>query len=164
MKQPMKLSAQGAELIKHFESCYLTAYQDEVGVWTIGWGHTGLTHNDGTVHRGRTITRDQAEELFRHDMAVFEETVNRLVAEKVALSQGQFDAMVSFAFNLGEGNLSKSTLLRKLNAGEYFGALEEFPKWCHAAGKTERGLVRRRLSEQRLFCSFPFPILTELPK
>jgi len=137
----------GIDLIKHFESLFLKAYQDAVGVWTIGWGHTGLKHNDGTVCKGRTITEDEATELLRHDLRSFAERVTKLV--KVPLNDDQFSALVSFDFNTG--SLHKSTLLKLLNKGDYAGAAAEFPKWNKAGGQVLRGLTRRRKSEQNLF-------------
>lgn len=149
MSEHRKINQRGEELIKHFESLFLKAYKDPVGIWTIGWGHTGLTHKDGTVHSGRTITEDEAQELFEHDMTYFEKGVLKLVT--VDLTDDQFAALVSFHFNTG--SLGKSTLLKKLNAGDYAGAAAEFPKWNKAGGKVLRGLTRRRASEQNLFVS-----------
>jgi lysozyme len=137
----------GIDLIKHFESLFLNAYQDPVGVWTIGWGHTGLKHKDGTVHKGRKITEAEATELLRHDLTGFAARVTKLV--KVELNDDQFSALVSFDFNTG--SLHKSTLLKKLNAGDYAGAADEFPRWNKAGGQVLRGLTRRRKSEQNLF-------------
>jgi GH24 family phage-related lysozyme (muramidase) len=141
------IKQRGLELVKHFESLFLTAYKDVVGVWTIGWGHTGIAHNDGTVFRGREITEGVAEELLAHDMTSFAERVSSLV--KVDVTDDQFDALVSFDFNTGA--LHKSTLLKKLNKGDYQGAADEFLKWNKAGGKVLRGLTRRRKSERNLF-------------
>ncbi len=154
------ISQRGRDLIQHFESSgpikigtpnekFLTAYQDSVGVWTIGYGHTGLVHKDGTVKKGRKITLAVAEALFAYDMDVFEGAVLRNV--KVPLNDDQFAALVSFAFNVGEGNLKGSTLLRLLNAGDYAGAAEQFLRWDKAGGQTLAGLTRRRKSERLLF-------------
>lgn len=147
----MKISDAGLSLVRHFEGLYLTAYQDEVGVWTIGWGHTGLTHEDGSVFAGRNITETEAVELLKHDMGAFEQRVDRLVS--VPLNQCQFDALVSFDFNTG--GLENSTLRRLLNAGDYWGAACQFDRWNRAGGQVLRGLVRRRASERDLFCGFP---------
>ncbi len=155
------INEHGIELIKHFESLRLKAYQDSVGVWTIGWGHTGLTHNDGTVYEGREITEDEAVELLKRDLKTFEEAVEKCV--DVDIDDNQFSALVSFAFNLGETNLNRSTLLKKLNGEQYFNASKEFKKWSRAGGKRLGGLVRRRISERNLFCSFPNPIVKTLP-
>lgn len=132
-------------LIKHFEGCRLTAYADSVGVWTIGYGHTkGVT-------RGQTITEAEADDLLRQDVAVAESGVRRNV--KVPLTQGQFDALVSFVFNLGSEQLAESTLLRKLNASRYEEASAEFSRWVHAGGVELPGLVKRRAAERALFDS-----------
>jgi len=155
------INESGIELIKHFESLRLKAYQDSVGIWTIGWGHTGLTHRDGTVYEGREITEDEAVALLKRDLKTFEEGVENCV--DVEINDNQFSALVSFAFNLGETNLRKSTLLKKLNGEQYFNAGKEFKKWSKAGGKRLEGLVRRRISERNLFCSFPNPVVKRLP-
>lgn len=147
IKDARNINDRGLELVKHFEGLYLKAYQDSVGVWTIGWGHTGLQHKDGTVYPGRTITEAKATELLRYDMEQFESRVSSFV--KVSLTDDQYSALVSFDFNTG--GLHKSTLLSKLNAGDYLGAAREFLRWDKAGGKVLRGLTRRRQSEKNLF-------------
>jgi lysozyme len=142
-----QINERGLELVKHFESLFLDAYQDSVGVWTIGWGHTGLQHKDGTVYEGRMITKEEAESLLQYDMRQFEERVSTFVV--VPLDDDQFSALVSFDFNTG--GLAKSTLLRVLNEGNYFGAADQFLRWNKAGGKVLRGLTRRRQSERNLF-------------
>lgn len=139
----MKTSANGRKLIQQFEGCREKAYQDCVGVWTIGYGHTG------NVKVGQVISKEEADRLLSQDLVKFESGVEKNV--KVALTQNQFDALVSFCYNLGVGSLQKSTLLKKLNAGDYKGAAEEFLKWNKAGGKVITGLVRRREAEKRLF-------------
>jgi lysozyme len=144
----LSLSATGLELIKHFEGLYLTAYLCPANVWTIGYGHTGRRHNDGTVFKGLKISRIKASELLAEDMAKkYVPDVRRLIT--VPLTQAQFDALVSFHFNTGA--LGRSTLRRKLNAGDYAGAAAEFDKWTRGGGKVLKGLVRRRRSERHLF-------------
>jgi lysozyme len=133
--------------VKEFEGCQLTAYRDEVGVWTIGWGHTGLQHNDGTVYRGRTITQQQADQLLRYDMHQFEARVSTLV--KVPLTDDQFSALVSFDFNTG--SLGTSTLLKLLNRRQYEQAGDQLLRWVYAGGRVYKGLVRRRRSERNLY-------------
>lgn len=141
----MKISQSGIDLIKRFEGCRLHAYLDAVGVPTIGFGSTeGVT-------MGNTITQDEAETLLLEDLVRFEEGVTRLV--KVDIDQNAFDALVSFAFNLGIGALQGSMLLRLLNAGDETGAAKEFLKWKHAGGKELPGLVARRKAESELFLS-----------
>lgn len=141
------ISEDGLRLVKEFEGFFPKAYRDPVGIWTIGWGHTGLQHKDGTVFAGRTITRAQGEELLRYDMAQFEARVAVFV--KVPISDDEHAALVSFDFNTG--GLAKSTLLRKLNAGDRAGAANEFLRWNKAGGRVLRGLTRRRQSERNLF-------------
>lgn len=135
------------DLIKHFEGLSLTAYQDEAGIWTIGWGHTGLMHDDGTVYPGRKITFEKAVQLLRYDMDQTEAQVEALV--KVPLNDDQFGALVSFHFNTG--GLPQSTMLKKLNNGNYASAADEFIRWNKVGGKVVSGLTRRRLSEKNLY-------------
>lgn len=146
----MQTSDKGIALIKQFEGCKLTAYQDSVGVWTIGYGWT--QHVDGKpIRAGMTIKQETAERLLKTGLVSYESDVSRLV--KVVLTQGQFDALVSFTYNLGARSLSTSTLLRKLNAGDYAGAADEFLHWNKAGGKVLNGLTRRREAERALFLS-----------
>jgi lysozyme len=144
----MKTSDAGIALIKEFEGCELICYADAVGVPTIGYGHTlGLMRSDIGV---KTITRDEAERLLGEaDLPRYESGVSAVV--KVPLEQHQFDALVSFAYNLSVGSLARSTLLRKLNQSDYGGAAAEFPKWVHAGSQVLPGLVRRRAAEQAMF-------------
>lgn len=142
----MNISKKGLNLIKSFEGLELKAYKDSVGVVTIGYGSTG-PH----VSMGQTITESQAEALLKSDVGRFEKGVEDLVT--VPLNQNQFDALVSFSFNLGLGNLKSSTLLRKLNSLDYAGAANEFPRWNRAGNKVLAGLTRRRLAEKELFLS-----------
>lgn len=142
----MKISQRGIDLIKEAEGLRLDAYQDSVRVWTIGYGHTG------DVRVGQRITKAEAEQILRDDLDVFEHGVLK-ATEPRKLTQGQFDALVSFAFNLGLGNLKSSTLLKKLNAGDAAGASFEFQRWVYAGGKKLPGLVKRREAERALFVS-----------
>ena len=144
MPNALSFSDDGLELTKKSEGLRLTAYQDSVGVWTIGYGHTGPE-----VHRGQTITEEQAIELLRKDVATAVAAVNRLVT--VSLKQHQFDALVDFVFNLGSSRLSKSRLLRKLNAGDVAGAAEQFLVWVRAGDQVLPGLVTRRKAERAMF-------------
>lgn len=141
----MKTDKKGIELIKEFEGCKLKAYQDSVGVWTIGYGHTK------GVKKGDVITQDQANQFLIEDLADAENAVNRLV--KVEINQDMFDALSSFTFNLGAGSLQSSTLLKLLNQGKYSEASEQFTRWVFAGGQKLDGLVRRRKAEQKLFRS-----------
>lgn len=139
----MKTSQAGVQLIKGFEGVRLNAYDDGVGVMTIGVGHIR------GVQGGDIITEDQADDYLREDLSTAEDAVNRLV--KVPLNQAQFDALVSFTFNLGAGALASSTLLKKLNAGDMDGAADEFLRWNRAGGRIMAGLTKRRISERMLF-------------
>lgn len=139
----MKVSNNGINLVKRFEGLELKAYRDSVGILTIGYGHTHA------VKAGDIITGEQADAFLREDLQVAELTVNTNV--KVKLTQGQFDALVSFVFNLGSGNFVKSTLIKKLNVGDYAGAADEFGKWVNAGGKKLPGLVKRRAAEREVF-------------
>lgn len=139
----MKTGPQGLHLIKQFEGLRLESYQDSVGIWTIGYGHTK------GVKEGDVITPNSAEDFLRDDLVEAEQAVLDLV--EVPLTQEQFDALVSFTFNLGYGNLGHSTLLKMLNASDYEGASEQLLRWDKAGGKTLVGLTKRRQAEQRLF-------------
>lgn len=148
----MRCSLAGRALIKSFEQCRLTAYRDSGGVWTVGWGHTGPG-----VRAGLQWSQAQADAAFEADVAKVEHGVNALVL--VPVTQGQFDALCSFGFNVGldvdadtkaEG-LGDSTLLRRVNAGDVAGAADEFLKWDHDGGKVVAGLTRRRSAERALF-------------
>lgn len=144
----MRISDKGISLIKQFEGLRLTAYQDSVGVWTIGYGWTQPV--DGKpIRAGMTIKEETAERLLRTGLVGYESDVSKMV--KVKLTQGQFDALVSFAYNLGARALSTSTLLQKLNAGDYAGAADELPRWNKAGGKVLPGLTLRREAERALF-------------
>ncbi|MGR2663680.1 lysozyme [Chromobacterium haemolyticum] len=140
----MKTSDAGITLVKSSEGLKLVAYKCPAGIWTNGYGHTGPDVTPGMV-----ITQAQADALLARDLERFEAGVARLV--KVPLNQNQFDALVSFSYNLGLGALQGSTLLRLLNAGDYAGAAAQFPRWNKAGGKELPGLTRRRTAEQSLF-------------
>lgn len=156
---PRTLNRATLALIKHFEGLYLQAYLCPAGVWTIGYGHTGIRHNDGTVRRGRVITAAEAEQLLSHDMQYFCDGVEELLLKRVReeIHENQFGALVSFAFNCGLGNLRRSTLLQRVNSRRYAECRIEFLKWTRAAGRIKRGLVRRRQSEANLFELKPGP-------
>ena len=153
----MKTGERGLALIKEFEGCKLSAYQCPAGIWTIGYGST--RYGDGTpVGKGRTLPSELAAlELLKVTLVQFEKDVNSLV--KVPITQNQFDALISFAYNLGSDidkddiaeGLGDSTLLKKLNDRDYFGAAAEFHKWNKAGGKSLAGLTRRRNAEAELF-------------
>ena len=139
-------SNEGLSMTEQFEGLRLTAYQDQTGTWTIGYGHTGPD-----VHSGLTITQEHAQALLAQDVSSSSACVNNAVT--VPLSQNQFDALVDFVFNLGCAAFTGSTLLRELNAGNFTGAAAQFPLWDHAGGVVVAGLLRRRQAEQALFTS-----------
>lgn len=150
-----EINQDGLDLVKHFEGLYLEAYKDPVGIWTIGYGHTGLTHKDGTVKAGRKVTPEEATELLADDLAKFGARVSKYVT--VELNDDEFAALVSWDFNTGgltkieDGKRIDSTLLKKLNAGDRAGAADELLRWDKAGGKTLAGLTRRRKAERALF-------------
>jgi lysozyme len=133
-----------AELIAGFEGCRLEAYRDGGGVWTIGYGQTGPS-----IKPGLKWTQQQALDALEHTTAAVTDVVRSLV--HVPLTANQLGAVVSLTYNIGTHALSGSTLLRKLNAGDYQGAADEFPKWNHDNGKVEAGLTNRRMAERALF-------------
>ena len=139
----MKTGSKGIDLIKHFEGCELEAYKCPAGVWTIGYGHIK------GVKEGMTITEVQAEEMLKSELNEYEGYINNLVTAE--LNQNQFDAMVSWVYNLGGGNLGASTLLKVLNAGDYDGVPAQIMRWNKAGGKVLEGLTRRRQAEADMF-------------
>ncbi|MBB4076277.1 lysozyme [Bartonella fuyuanensis] len=143
-----KISKEGIALIKQWEGLRLHAYKDSIGVWTIGYGHTS-TAGKPFVHKGMTITEKQAEDLLRQDLRQFENTVEKNV--KVSLTNAQFAALVSFCYNVGTAAFCQSTLLKKLNNGEYEAVPAELQKWTKAGGKRLHGLVHRRAAESGLW-------------
>ena len=152
----MKASKSAYVLIHTFEGCRLHAYKCPSGVWTIGWGHTV------GVYEGMTITREQANELLKKDVAIFEDHLNYALGlddagrmpNGLPISQHQFDALLSFTFNIGTGNLARSTLLRKVKANPKDPSIRgEFSRWVYGGGKRLPGLVRRRKMEADLYFS-----------
>ena len=141
----MNTSPKGIALIKEFEGLRLKAYQCPGGVWTIGYGHTA------GVKPGMVITEAQAEEYLKANLIAFERYLNGL---GLALNQNQFDALVSFIYNVGTGNFSNSTLLRKVRANPQDNSImDEFLRWVYSKGRVLPGLQRRRLAEMKLYFS-----------
>ena len=139
----MNISQEGLSLIKKFEGCKLEAYKCAANVWTIGYGSTK------GVKEGMEISQERAEMLLLEDVEMFENSVNKLV--EVSLEQNQFDALVSWTFNLGSTNLKNSTLLKVLNDKDYEGVPAQIKRWNKAGGKVLQGLIRRREAEALLF-------------
>ena len=144
----MHVSPSGVDLICNFEGLRLKAYDDGVGVWTIGFGTTKYP-NGIRVKKGDTCTLDQAKAYMQNDLKSFEQTVNNTV--KVPLNQNQFDALVSLAYNIGSTAFKNSTLVKRLNEGNYNTAANQFNVWVNAGGKRMQGLVNRRAAERTLF-------------
>ena len=135
----MRTSGQGVALIKKFEGCELEAYQFSANVWTIGYGHTR------GVKEGDEISADKAEYILLEDLIEFETYVDQLVT--VSLNQDQFDALVSWTFNLGPTNLKESTMLLRLNDGQYSEVPAEMARWNRSGGEVLEGLKRRSKAE-----------------
>lgn len=151
MKQ-FNLSEQGLALIKRFEGCKLTAYQDSVGVWTIGYGHTK------TAKQGQTITQAQADQLLAEDVRYFENGLNRFLSDNhILVTQCQFDALVSLTFNIGLANFKRSTLMKLLytmsqnDQRSIYAVADQFLRWKYAGKKELAGLVKRRNAERLHF-------------
>ena len=144
----MVVSLFGIDLICGFEGLRLKAYDDGVGVWTIGFGTT-VYPNGIRVKKGDTCTEAQAKAYMVYDLKKFESAVNNAVT--VPLNQNQFDALVSLTYNIGPSAFSKSTLVKKLNAGDIRGASDQFDVWVNAGGKRMQGLVNRRAKEKEVF-------------
>lgn len=134
------------DLIKHFEGCRLKAYQDQKGVWTIGWGSTGVG-----IGPGVEWTQEEADQRLQKDVEAFEEGVKKLV--KVQLNQNQLAALTSFAYNCGLHNLATSHLLRALNSGQNQVAADQFLLWDRAGAYVSAGLKKRREEERKVFLS-----------
>ena len=139
----MKISDEGIQLIKKFEGCKLEAYQDAVGIWTIAYGRIK------EVKEGDTCSQEQAEEWLHEELHEYQSYIEDMV--EVSLLQNQFDALVSWVYNLGPSNLKSSTLLKVLNSGEYKNVPEQIKRWNKAGGKVLEGFTRRRNAEALFF-------------
>ncbi len=147
-----KLSQKGIELIKSFEGLSLKPYVCAGGINTIGYGNTYYTNGKKVSLQDKPITIQQAEELLKHSLSTYEKAVDSFCRDDI--SQGQFDALVSFAYNLGTGALQKSTLIKKVNANPKDVTIaDEFAKWNKANGRVLVGLTRRRQAEAKLYFS-----------
>jgi lysozyme len=145
----MKVNKLGIEMMHHFEGCKLEAYQCSAKVWTIGWGNT-FYENGTPVKQGDLITQDRANKLFEFVVNKFSVGVEKLLTKTI--SENQFSALVCFAYNVGTGNLGKSTLLKKVNANPNDATISnEFLRWNKAGGKELLGLTRRRTAESKLY-------------
>jgi lysozyme len=145
----MRLSDKGLDIIKEHEGLRLEAYQDQAGVWTIGYGHA---NNGNGVSPSMVVTKQEAENLLRQDAMTAENAVNQQIA--ATLNQSQFDALVSWTFNLGSGNLWNSGLKREVNSDPSNAVIAtEFKKWVYAGNRVSNGLVKRRKQESDLYFS-----------
>ncbi len=144
----MKMTDQGYRLIMEFEGFRASAYRDAAGVWTVGYGHTGRAGKPD-VTAGLAITRGQAREILRRDVALFADAVAKRV--KVPLTDNQFSALVSFAFNVGPGNFANSSVLAAVNRSDFEAVPRRLALWVKAGGRTLPGLVRRRAAEAQMF-------------
>ena len=146
----MRLGSKGLELIKSFEGFYSKPYLDPIGIPTIGYGATYYPNKKKVTMKDKPLTEKEASDLLKEMMTNYENDVKRLV--KRELNQNQFDALVSFTYNLGSTNLGKSTLLKKVNANPCDKTIkDEFLKWNKAGGKVLNGLTRRRNAEAELY-------------
>lgn len=145
----MPTGIRGVKLIEKWEGLYLKAYQDSVGIWTIGWGTITAPHLGIKVYPGLVIDREQAEKWLQIELREKEAGVEKLV--KVPLTQYQYDTLVSFTYNVGTGALQKSTLLKLLNRGNYDAVPGQLMRWTKAGGRELKGLVNRRRDEARLW-------------
>jgi len=143
-----KIGKEGLSHIKQWEGLRIRAYQDVGGIWTIGYGHTAAA-GDPKPHSGMVISAIEAEAILARDLRRFEAAVERHV--KVALNDNQFAALVSFCYNIGEEAFRRSTLVRKLNQGDYDCVPAELAKWVHTKGRRVQGLVNRRAAEAGLW-------------
>lgn len=147
-----KLSQKGLELIKSFEGLSLKPYVCAGGINTIGYGSTYYTNGKKVTLQDKPITKEQAEELIKHSLSTYEKAVDSFCRDDI--SQSQFDALVSFAYNLGTGALQKSTLIKKVNANPQDPTIKaEFLKWNKAGGRALAGLTKRRQAEANLYFS-----------
>ncbi|MCH7313157.1 lysozyme [Acinetobacter sp. ANC 3882] len=144
----MSISSIGINLITNFEDLKLKAYDDGANVWTIGFGTT-VYPNGVRVNKGDSCTKEQAISFFQYDLRRFQKAVHEVVT--VPLSQKQFDALVSLAYNIGTNAFKSSTLVKYLNSLDYRNAADQFLVWNKSNGKVLKGLVRRREAERHLF-------------
>lgn len=142
------MNDRGLKLLKHYESCRLTAYQDGGGVWTIGWGHTK------GVKKGDVCSQEQADKWLVEEVGYFEYNLSKVI--RISLNEDEFAAVTCLTYNIGINAFLKSTLLKKLNVGDRVGAAGEFIKWDKDNGKVVMGLLYRRMDERDLFLSVPF--------
>ena len=157
----MKISKQGIELIKYFESYEMKAYKCPAEVWTIGWGFTRV--NGVKIKKGDIMTLKVADLELIKQLKIYENVVKKvIIIEKI--NQNQYDSLVSLCYNIGGSSFRKSDIVQLVNSRNFIGACRIFNLWSKAAGKRSKGLLRRRISERNLFCSWPDPIMKIVPQ
>ncbi len=157
----MKISKQGIELLKHFESYEMKAYQCPAGVWTIGWGFTQI--NGIRVKNSDTMTLEEADKELIKQLRTYENVVKKAIMIK-KINQNQYDALVSLCYNIGGSSFRMSDIVKLVNSRNFIGACRIFNLWSSAAKKRSKGLLRRRMSERNLFCSWSDPIVKVVPE
>lgn len=146
----MQLSSNGFALIQSFEGLVLHPYRDVAGIPTIGYGTTHYEDGTPVTMADAVITKERADQLMLNDLRSFEASIQHMVMR--IITQNQYDALVSFVYNIGVNNFRTSTLLKLVNSGNPIGAASEFSKWDIADGKHNIGLLQRRMKEEQLFC------------
>jgi lysozyme len=144
----VKINTAGLDLIKRWEGLRLTAYQDSVGIWTIGYGHTAEA-GPPAPKAGMKITEKEADDILKRDLGQYERAVTKAIS--VAPTSNQFAAMISLCFNIGPTNFAKSSVVRRMNEGNAKAAADAFLLWNKAGGKVLKGLTARREDEKKLF-------------
>lgn len=157
----MKISKQGIDLLKHFESYEMKAYQCPAKVWTIGWGFTRI--NGIKVKKGDIMPLEMANIELEKQLRTYENVVRKAIMIK-KINQNQYDALVSLCYNIGGSSFRRSDIVKLINSKNFIGACRIFNLWSSAAKKRSKGLLRRRMSERNLFCSWPDPIVKVVPK
>jgi len=157
----MKISKQGIDLLKHFESYEMKAYTCPAGVWTIGWGFTSV--NGLKVKNGDVMPLEDANIELIKQLRTYENVVRKAIMIK-KINQNQYDALVSLCYNIGGSSFRRSDIVKLVNSRNFIGACRIFNLWSKAAKKRSKGLLRRRMSERNLFCSWADPIVKIVPK
>ena len=157
----MKISKQGIDLLKHFESYKMKAYTCPAGVWTIGWGFTRV--NGVKIKEGDIMPLKEADKELTKQLRTYENVVRKAIMIK-KINQNQYNALVSLCYNIGGSSFRRSDIVQLVNSRNFIGACRIFNLWSKAANKRSKGLLRRRISERNLFCSWPSPIVGKVPK
>jgi lysozyme len=157
----MKISKQGINLLKHFESYEMRAYKCPAEVWTIGWGFTRV--NGIKVKEGDMMTLEVADSELEKQLRTYENVVRKAIMIK-KINQNQYDALVSLCYNIGGSSFRRSSIVKLVNSRKFIGACRIFNLWSSVAQKRSKGLLKRRMSERNLFCSWPDPIVKIVPQ